>query len=230
MPAKSDKSSKKEVGILAKSYLLAYNVAQVAGWSYLLYQMILYYTNPSPEQSLWETVKWTVIVFQNAAILEVIHALTGLVSSNAMVTLFQVASRVMLVCGVLISVPAAAASFGLHMMLLAWTITEIIRYSFYAVGILGLNPFILVWCRYTFFIALYPIGVTGELLCLFAGQALVAETKQWSVEMPNSWNVTFSYRYFLIVVMLMYIPLFPDLYLHMFRQRSKILGEPKKTK
>jgi very-long-chain (3R)-3-hydroxyacyl-CoA dehydratase len=77
----------------------------------------------------------------------VIHAIAGLVSSNAMVTAFQVASRVMVVCGVLIGVPASAASPGLHLLLFAWTITEIIRYSFYAAGIIGLNVSILVWCR-----------------------------------------------------------------------------------
>lgn len=78
--------------------------------------------------------------------------------------------------------------------------------------------------RYTTFIALYPIGVTGELLCFYWAQMHVRESKQWSVEMPNSYNFTFSYFYFLWGVMLSYIPLFPQMYLHMFAQRKKILG------
>lgn len=71
----------------------------------------------------------------------------GLVSSNAMVTLFQVTSRVMVVCGVLIGVEGASESQGIHFLLFAWTVTEIIRYSFYAMGIFGISFYPLVWCR-----------------------------------------------------------------------------------
>jgi hypothetical protein len=60
--------------------------------------------------------------------------------------------------------------------------------------------------RYTLFIALYPIGVTGELLCLYAAQAYVARKKVWSLEMPNAMNLTFSYHYFLLFIMFLYIP------------------------
>lgn len=84
--------------------------------------------------------------------------------------------------------------------------------------------------RYTTFIILYPIGVTGELLCFYWAQSYVRETKLWSIEMPNSWNFTFSYFYFLWIVMIGYIPIFPHLYLHMFAQRKKILGGGNKKK
>jgi hypothetical protein len=60
--------------------------------------------------------------------------------------------------------------------------------------------------RYTFFTVLYPLGVTGELLCLYAAQSYVANKKLWSLEMPNKLNVTFSYHYFLLFTMLLYIP------------------------
>jgi len=60
--------------------------------------------------------------------------------------------------------------------------------------------------RYTFFTVLYPVGVTGELLCLYAAQSYVANKKMWSLEMPNKLNVTFSYHYALLFTMLLYIP------------------------
>lgn len=60
--------------------------------------------------------------------------------------------------------------------------------------------------RYTFFIALYPIGVMGELLCLNAAQAYAASKKLWSLEMPNKLNLTFSYHYFMLFIMFLYIP------------------------
>jgi len=53
---------------------------------------------------------------------------------------------------------------------------------------------------------LYPVGVTGELLCLYAAQTYVANKKLWSLEMPNKLNVTFNYHYVLLFTMLLYIP------------------------
>lgn len=78
--------------------------------------------------------------------------------------------------------------------------------------------------RYTTFIVLYPIGVTGELLCFYWAQSYARDHNVWSYELPNTYNVTFSYFYFLWIVMLLYIPLFPQLYMHMFAQRKKVLG------
>ncbi|XP_063696219.1 very-long-chain (3R)-3-hydroxyacyl-CoA dehydratase 2 [Culicoides brevitarsis] len=216
---------KKGPSPLVKAYLILYNAVQVVGWSYMLYQLFAFYTIDKQEKlSLWEYLKWTVMIFQNLAVLEIFHAASGIVPSNVVITTFQVFSRVMVVCGVVWATPTGQVSPGLPLALLAWCITEIIRYGYYALSLLNAVPHLLVWFRYTTFIVLYPIGVTGELLCFYWAQSYVRETKLWSVEMPNPWNFTFSYFYFLWIVMLGYIPIFPHLYLHMFAQRKKILG------
>lgn len=152
------------------------------------------------------------------------HAAIGIVKSNVVLTTFQVMSRVIVVCGVLLATPNAIFSPGLPLALLAWSITEIIRYGYYGFNLINFVPGVLVWLRYTTFIVLYPIGVTGELLCFYWAQSYARENSVWSIEMPNTNNVTFSYFYFLWIVMLLYIPLFPQLYLHMFAQRKKVLG------
>ncbi|KAL7296443.1 hypothetical protein TKK_0010450 [Trichogramma kaykai] len=218
--------------LLVKIYLLAYNFLQVVGWSYILYQLVnFYYKNEHEKNTLWNNVHISVIIFQNAAALEIIHAVFGLVKSNPVVTTFQVLSRVMVVCGVIIATPVtyAAASPGLPLALFAWSITEIIRYGYYFANLVGHVPHFLVWLRYTTFIVLYPIGVTGELLCFYAATKYTnLNQKAYSYTLPNTWNFTFSYHYFLIIVMLLYIPLFPQLYLHMFSQRKKALGANEK--
>ncbi|XP_026467684.1 very-long-chain (3R)-3-hydroxyacyl-CoA dehydratase 2-like [Ctenocephalides felis] len=228
-PTKSAKASKpeKKQSFLVKTYLFSYNLILVLGWSYLLYQLAYYHLHKS-SIGLWETVKNTVFIFQNAAVMEIIHASTGLVPSNPIITTFQVLSRVMVVCGVVMATPTAQVSPGLPLALLAWSITEIIRYGYYAMNILNVVPHLLVWLRYTTFIALYPIGVTGELLCFYYAQSYVKQHKMWSIEMPNKYNFTFSYYYFLLFIMFLYIPLFPQMYLHMFTQRRKILGSGNK--
>lgn len=75
------------------------------------------------------------------------HAATGIVPSNVMLTTFQVLSRVMLVCGVLIATPNAIYSPGLPLALFAWSITEIIRYAFYGLNLLKAVPHILIFLR-----------------------------------------------------------------------------------
>ncbi|KIH58603.1 tyrosine phosphatase-like protein, PTPLA [Ancylostoma duodenale] len=109
------------------------------------------------------------------------------------------------------------------MLLVAWSVTEVIRYSYYALGLFGAVPFFLTWMRYTFFIVLYPLGVTGELLTLFGCLPEVAEKKYYTIEMPNPANMGFSFYAVLIGSALFYLPGFPQLYLYMFAQRKKVL-------
>ncbi|XP_058798371.1 very-long-chain (3R)-3-hydroxyacyl-CoA dehydratase hpo-8 [Phymastichus coffea] len=218
----------KENNTIIKFYLIMYNFLQVLGWCDILYKLVKYHLGGEDKnKTLWEVVQFSVNIFQNAAALEIVHAITGVVKSNPIITTFQVLSRVMVVCGVILATPPsyAAASPGLPLALLAWSVTEIIRYGYYLANLIGFVPHFLVWLRYTTFIILYPIGITGELLCLYAAVQYTAKEKNaWSYVLPNEWNFTFSYQYFLIGVMLLYIPLFPKLYLHMFSQRRKTLG------
>ncbi|XP_012525076.1 very-long-chain (3R)-3-hydroxyacyl-CoA dehydratase 2 [Monomorium pharaonis] len=217
----------KKPSALAKLYLASYNFVQTLGWSYLLCQIIRHYIEPSSGSTLWDKTKVPVIIFQNAALLEIMHAATGLVPSSVIVTTFQIFSRVMLVDGVMLATPVtyAAASLGLPLALTAWSITEIIRYLYYFLNLIGIVPYALVWLRYTTFIVLYIMGVTGELLCCYAAVKYAsANPYAWSYVLPNNWNFTFSYLYFMIAYMLMYIPGFPPLYLHMWAQRRKVLN------
>lgn len=223
---KSTKSAKpkRSISPLTKTYLIGYNLLQTIGWTYLLYQLVAFHLGLYPAGKLYEIVKWTVIIFQNAAVLEVVHAATGIVPSNPVITAFQVASRVMVVCGVLMPTQAARDTMGLPLALFAWSVTEVIRYGNYTLALVDLVPYFVKFLRYTTFIALYPIGVTGELLCIYSAQQEVNRTKLWTISMPNSANFIFNYSHFLVFVMLLYIPLFPQMYLHMFSQRRKVLG------
>lgn len=232
-------SKSKEQSFVVKGYLFLYNAVQVAGWSYILYQLLNYYVLQGAEFraqiTLWDYTRLPVIIFQNAAFVEILNASFGLVKSNPVITTFQVFSRMMVVIGVVMATPTGKVSPGLPIALLAWSITEIIRYAYYALNIIKFVPHLIVFLRYTTFIALYPIGVTGELLCFFWAQSYAGQHTVWSIEMPNKWNATFSYFALLWIVMLLYIPLFPQMYLHMFAQRKKILGgggaaDSKKTK
>ncbi|KAI4890502.1 hypothetical protein NFI96_000353 [Prochilodus magdalenae] len=78
-------------------------------------------------------------------------------------------------------------------------------------------------CLYNLFIVMYPFGVIGELMTIYAALPYVRRSGMYSLRLPNQYNVSFDYYYFLIIVMLSYIPLFPQLYFHMLRQRRRVL-------
>ncbi|CAH0722580.1 unnamed protein product, partial [Brenthis ino] len=229
MSAKPQKKNKpSEPSALGKSYLIAYNGVQTLGWSYLLLQTATYFLNRGTLDNYWNEVKWTIIIFQNAAILEILHAAIRLVPSNVLVVFMQIFSRVFLVCGILMVTDSAIVSPGLPLCVLAWSITEILRYSYYALNLLNIVPHVLLFFRYSTFLVLYPLGITGELLCMYHSLNEIAEKELFTMSMPNKWNFIFNYYYILIFYMFLYIPLFPYLFGHMLKQRKKMLADDKK--
>jgi very-long-chain (3R)-3-hydroxyacyl-CoA dehydratase len=219
----------KKPSLVVNAYLFLYNFIQVLGWSYLLFQIVNFYVNPPKSQSLWDIVKYTVGIFQNAAFIEIFNVATGLVKSNLAVTIQQVLSRVAIVAAIAF-IPETSNSPGLPLALTAWCFAEITRYSYYGFNIVGYIPYLIIWARYTFFYVLYPVGVTGELLVYWASLGYLERTKMWTIEMPNKLNIALSLWSAIAMVMLIYIPLFPQMYMHMVYQRKRTLGSPETKK
>jgi len=209
---------------MSKAYLVAYNTIQTLGWSFLLFQMASHLLSGGEVSTLYANTKLSLQIFQTGAVLEIFHAILGLVRSSVQVTTQQVFSRVYVVWAILYMCPTSQLSLGFPLLLFAWTITEIIRYSMYAVSLVGNPPFFLTWLRYTFFIIAYPVGVSGELVCMYTALLQAMQQDILSVHLPNSLNITFSFPLLILGIMLAYIPLFPPMYLYMFGQRKKVLG------
>ena len=53
-------------------------------------------------------------------------------------------------------------------MVLSWSLTEVIRYEFYACSLLGAEPQLLLWLRYTTFYVLYPTGASSEAFLIYS--------------------------------------------------------------
>ncbi len=204
-----------------KYYLLGYNGLAFLSW--LAYGISLICKS--------ELAIPLLIIAQGLAILEVVHAATGLVSSPVGSTAAQVASRLLVVVLLLVFISDEAqhlSYIGLLVVTVAWTITELVRYSFYFIGLLGREPGWLLWMRYTFFIVLYPLGVTGEWLIILSPLITYGFTAT-SYEGFWRFGTTFqmSHTYYSIFVgflAISYIYYFPVLYRYMWRQRSKKLS------
>jgi len=176
---------------------------------------------------LYSNVEFLLQVFQTAAIMEVVHAAIGLVKSNPVLVFLQVLSRLVVVWLITWNFKEAQNSIGLLICCLCWSLAEIVRYLYYALNILNKVPYFITWCRYSFFIILYPVGISGELIAMYNAYEYLTPLnirKNYSYFLPNQLNFSFDLKYFIAIGMLLYIPVFPQLYTHMLSQRKKMLG------
>jgi very-long-chain (3R)-3-hydroxyacyl-CoA dehydratase len=149
-------------------------------------------------------------IAQGLAILEIVHAIVKWVKSPVMSTAAQVFSRILVL--VLIdffynqgSLPSITHT-GITVVSIAWGITELVRYSFYLLSLFDKQPSWLLWMRYTFFIVLYPLGVTGEWLIIVT---------------PLVMHFTLGlYAAMVGFLAISYIYYFPVLYMYMWKQRK----------
>ena len=90
--------------------------------------------------------------------------LSGLVRSPLPTTMMQVSSRLLLIWAVVDRFPAVTSPSAFYSsMLLAWSVTEVIRYSYFVWNLQGGGvPSSLVWLRYNTFYVLYPVGILSE--------------------------------------------------------------------
>lgn len=100
--------------------------------------------------------------------LEVLHVALGLVRSGLGTTLAQVASRLVMVWGILLQFPQVQPSPIFSTMVLAWCIAEIVRYATYALALYDVKIYALEWLRYTLFYVLYPLGAGSEAYLIYS--------------------------------------------------------------
>lgn len=211
-------------------YLLAYNAVSFLLWSIVtLRAIVLIPTLASHDKlyGLYEALFELLRITQTVALLEVAHAGLGLVRASPITTAMQVASRLMLVWGVLTPYPqiiATTNAFGrtqqgttggpiaLAGCHLAWGITEMIRYGFFVwkEGISDQVPGWLMWLRYNTFYILYPIGISSECVLIWLALEPAQEGKT-------------GYDWFLKMVLAIYVPGSYILYTHMMTQRRKVM-------
>uniref|UniRef100_A0A7N5JTU2 Very-long-chain (3R)-3-hydroxyacyl-CoA dehydratase n=2 Tax=Caniformia TaxID=379584 RepID=A0A7N5JTU2_AILME len=199
-------------------------------WLVIAVGLVRAYLAKGSYHSLYYSIEKPLKFFQTGALLEILHCAVGIVPSSVVLTSFQVMSRVFLIWAVTHSVKEVQSEDSVLLFVIAWTITEIIRYSFYTFSLLNHLPYLIKWARYTLFIVLYPMGVSGELLTIYAALPFVRQAGLYSISLPNKYNFSFDYYAFLILIMISYIPIFPQLYFHMIHQRRKVLSHTEEHK
>jgi very-long-chain (3R)-3-hydroxyacyl-CoA dehydratase len=199
--------------VSAKSvYLIAYNLASAAGWATVLYLAVQHRLGDKPAKSLWSSIDMLLTVTQTAAFMEIVHSLVGLVSSPVVTVTLQVSSRLLLVWAYTRVFAQCQADWSLYLMVISWSCVEVPRYLFYVFKELpgGKVPYPLFWLRYSLFMVLYPTGISGELLQMWA-----------STEVTKKVLPTPTYYYFTLAVFAVYALGSPYMILSMWKNRVR---------
>ena len=94
----------------------------------------------------------------------------------------QVASRLLLVWGVVNIYPENTAPSPFYStMLLAWSVTEVIRYSYFVLNLRGEVPALVTWLRYNTFYVLYPVGITSEVMLVWKASHVARIEVAWGL-------------------------------------------------
>ncbi|ORX60129.1 Ptplb-like protein [Piromyces finnis] len=214
----ASKPKRKEKPLFVKLYLFVYNMLSFAGWSYVLLLLIKTLIETNGDYSkVYDNIRNELTIVQACASLEILHSLIGFVPSPVFTTTCQVFSRLFVSYFVLYFTNDSKTyqSPFLSLMVIAWCVTEVIRYLYYALNIFKIQVKILTWIRYTFFYVLYPVGASSECVLIYTAIPAIAKINQY---LP----------YVCYMTLLFYIPLFPMLYMHMIKQRKHVLGGKKK--
>ncbi|CEJ89402.1 hypothetical protein VHEMI05246 [[Torrubiella] hemipterigena] len=193
---------------LRSAYLVVYNALSAAAWSIVLYKTALTWYTSGHQEVFFEVGEWTKWT-QTAAALEILHSLLGVVRSPVLTTVMQVSSRFLLVWGIVHPYPFVSAAPTYSSMLIAWSVTEVIRYSFFATAILGMCPGVLLWLRYNTFFILYPVGIFSEVSLIWL------TTKIGGLES--------MIRIALYAILVIYVPGSYILYTYMMKQRARVI-------
>lgn len=230
---------------ISKLYIILYNAVMLGGWAFVYGKGLLRYgrTLASGEASkllsgelLWEEYGEWLFLFQMLMLLDVVNSLLRIVRSPVVTTVMQIASRILVIAILKLFPQARTTLVGMSLLLFAWCPTECIRYSFYLIKELRAGsvkkdekgakagndkgvPNWLLWIRYSSFIILYPMGITGELFVLYTS---LEEVKSHPTLSLVQWII---YGAFLVYPYGAFV-----LFTYMLKQRRKTLYPPKDEK
>ena len=204
-------------------YLFLYNFIQLCGWSFFFFRGVLNLINFNSLQEMYSNTHIILECCQYGAFLEIIHAITGIVKTSILSTSIQIIGRISIV--LLLQFVPVEISYGYLIIFFAWSSIEIVRYSYYILNLIKKNfsnfniPYLLIWCRYTFFIVLYPIGSFGEMLIIYNAQKYFNKIILWK---NNVFNIYVGNLFYPIYIL--FLPSLIFMYGYLFKQRKKVFN------
>ncbi|EPS71942.1 hypothetical protein M569_02817, partial [Genlisea aurea] len=197
-------------------YLFCYNILQASGWAFSLLKILGSFLSSGSVNGAYSSAGELISFLQTLAFLEVLHGALGIVPSGFLLPLMQWGGRTHFLLAVLRRIHEIQDSASVFITFAAWSSSEVIRYSHYALNCIGNGnpPDWITFLRYNAFIVLYPIGVfPGEMWSMYRGLPFMKRKNLYGDRLP------FAYCDFVKVLLLCYPFLWMKLYLHLFSQR-----------
>eukprot|EP01083_Nonionella_stella_P003247 9255_1 len=201
---------------MAKAYLICYNVSSALAWAFILLLVSQSLMNGDTGGQLWSRIGTAITYIQTAAFLEILHSLFGLVRAPLLPTLFQVASRLIVVWMYMVPTDGSDGHWSLYLCVGSWALVEIPRYSFYTMSLIKGEPHkinsLLFFLRYYLFIVLYPSGIAGELLQMYNAYNIV---QNLSILSTSFFMRFVAFHHFL------YVPVGPFMVFNMWNTKKR---------
>ncbi|OJJ00326.1 hypothetical protein ASPVEDRAFT_560975 [Aspergillus versicolor CBS 583.65] len=191
-----------------KGYLVLYNSINAFLWLRILLTILTSHSDPALYTTLEPQARWV----QTLAVVEILHAATGITRSPVFTTFTQIFARSVQVWAINYAFPSVTAvSPAYPAMLFAWSTADAVRYSYFAIMLAGFPvPGVLKWLRYSLFIILYPIGIATEWWLMYRATTVT-----------TNWLVAGIFYFFLGL----YAPGSVMMYSYMLKQRQKTLAK-----
>ncbi|XP_043698602.1 very-long-chain (3R)-3-hydroxyacyl-CoA dehydratase 2 [Telopea speciosissima] len=214
---------------LSNFYLLAYNSLQFIGWGLSLFWVLRSLISTKSFHGAYASSGDFICFLQAVSFLEVLHGAIGLVRSGVLFPLMQWGGRTQLLFLIVRQIVEVQELPSVFITFVAWSLSELIRYSHYALSNLGNCPSWLTYLRYTAFIVLYPIGVApGEMWLMYAALPFIKKKNLYADFFSG---LPFSFYSSVMALLVCYPFMWLKLYLHLFKQRRlKLQKLPEKKK
>ncbi|KAE8670470.1 aquaporin TIP1-1 [Hibiscus syriacus] len=149
---------------LLKLSLFTYNSIQAFGWTISLFRILTSFIAINSVNGAYDCAGDLICQFvANLCILGSCTWSNRDCSKWSVVPLMQWGGRTHFLLAIVLRIHEVQEVPAVFITFFAWSLTEVIRYSYYALNIFGGCPSWLTYLRYTTFIVLYPLGLApGE--------------------------------------------------------------------
>lgn len=205
---------------LSNLYLFTYNAVQAVCWAVSLFRILIDFSTTKSFNGAYASSGELICFLQKAAFLEVIHGALGIVPSGVLFPLMQWGGKTHYLLAIVRNIDEVQESPSIFITFVAWSISDFIRYSHYALNCIGSCPYWSTLVRYTAFIPLYPVGAAGEMWLMYHALPYVKDKDLYR----DFFSILpFSYCTFIKVLLLCYPVLWLKLYLYLLKQRRSKL-------
>ena len=158
---------------------LAYNLAQTAAWAQCATLLFAAARASGGDADAlgaetWPAVGAAVVFAQTLALIEPVLCLFGVIKSKVLTVCMHLLVRSIVLLLAVNRHPALQQHVAVFLFMLAWILSELVRFPWLTFKVLGTPPPLLSLLRYSLPLVLYPLGGVGEAWTMWRARSVLA--------------------------------------------------------